>query len=48
MKQLLLLEHGLAGDVGPQLAEELVVGVGQDDGGMDLTAAEVVQLLHRR
>ena len=46
MEQLLFLKHRLAGDVGPQSAEELVVGVGEDDRGMDFTAPQVVQLLH--
>ncbi len=48
MIQLLLLKHRLAGHIRPHLAEQLVVGVGEDDGGVHLAPAEIDQLVHRK
>ena len=47
VEQLFFFEYGVAGHSDTQLAEQLVVSVGEDDGGMKLATAELAQLFHR-
>ena len=48
MESLFCFVDRLAGDVDAQAAEDLLVHRGEDDRGMDLAAAQLVQLLHRK
>ena len=44
MEQLLCLVFGLEGDIYSQLLKQVLVHMGEDDGGVGLAALELVQL----